>query len=155
MLVFLQTFIQVWLRLLISLSEPHLYEFSGGVVFLLFVGWGFFLLTDYGCNNAISLFIQASDVKLITKLRYRQTVTACIILTVFILIYKLISQTVIFKEKITKNMVFRHQLPHEYECKKSSKFSNLLTQSSNTRYVLCSLFLFFFLHMLYTTTAVR
>lgn len=77
---------------------------------------GFFLLTDYGCDN-FSLFIQASDVKLITKLRYTQTVTACIILTVFILIYRLISQTVIFKEKITKNMIFRHQLPHGYERK--------------------------------------
>lgn len=134
MLVFLQTFTQVWLRLLISLREPHLYGVSRGVIFVLFVGW-VFLLTDYGGNNAISLFIQACDVKLITKLRHTQTATACIVLSVITLTFKLISQIVIFKEKVMKTMAFRHQLPYGYEWKKRHKCSNLLSQSSNTRYV--------------------
>lgn len=54
------------------------------------------------------------------------TIIAYVILTVFKVMEKLISQTLVFKEKPIQNMIFGHQIPKGYEWKKSSKSSNLI-----------------------------
>lgn len=54
------------------------------------------------------------------------TIIAYVILTVFKVIEKLISQTLVFKEKPIQNMIFGHQIPKGYEWKKNSESSNLI-----------------------------
>lgn len=43
------------------------------------------------------------------------TIIAYVILTVFKVMEKLISQTLVFKEKPIQNMIFGHQIPKGYE----------------------------------------